>query len=138
MAMLALAGQGLRAQPELCNGVPQQPRLLIVNVPRVPLYAMRFETETLYDCVSVNGLRYSGWSAPDGVVPLDGTIRWTSDTSSVATGWEIFWGGEAPPSPAPPPPNDLPLGITTMLSLIVGVAAVASCLLIFAAMACRR
>lgn len=88
---------------------------LIVNVPRVPLFATMFATETLFDYVSVNGRRYSGSSAPDGIVPLDGTIRWTSDTSNVAAGWEICWGGNAPPSPAPPTTNDRPLDVTGVL-----------------------
>jgi hypothetical protein len=56
-----------------------------------PLRTTDFHTEQGYDQIIVNGLGFSGQSAPDGIVPTE-PIVWTSDHSVVTTGWRLCFG----------------------------------------------
>ena len=63
----------------------------IFNVPPIPLSVPFFDVEGSwceYDFLTVNGVRYCGTSGPAGVVPLDGTIQWTSDEADQYPGWK--------------------------------------------------
>ncbi|CAE7215002.1 unnamed protein product [Symbiodinium sp. CCMP2592] len=53
----------------------------------LPIYEKVFRTKAQHGILTVNGLRYSGWSGPDGVVP-QGTIQWRSDAAN-DFGWEL-------------------------------------------------
>jgi len=74
----------------------------------VPTVVEHFETEHGYDYVTLNGQHYSGQDksdGPEGIVPNDGTLTWTSDSSNEYSGWRLCWPHPMPPpvSPAPPP-----------------------------------
>jgi len=47
-----------------------------------------FDTERLYDILTVNGEHYSWIHGPDGIMPTE-TITWTSDVSSSGKGWML-------------------------------------------------
>jgi subtilisin family serine protease len=66
------------------------------------LSATAFSTETNYDFLTVNGVRYHGTTGPQDVAL--GPISWGSDQSVVSTGWEICAGDAAVESPSPPSP----------------------------------
>jgi hypothetical protein len=87
---------------------------ILTNVPPLPLRVLAFQVEDSIDCeydaYIVNGQGCCGTDGPEGVVPQDGVIRWTSDDSIPSAGFEVCWGGH-PPSPPlmPPGPPEPPL-----------------------------
>ena len=50
-----------------------------------------------YDYLTVNGVKYCGTSGPQGVVPEDGVIEWTSDDGVVRSGWKARTDGSLSP-----------------------------------------
>jgi len=53
------------------------------------IQVVEFNTEEGYDIMTVNGKRYSGTVGPQGVVPINEHIIWTSDSSITRKGWKI-------------------------------------------------
>jgi hypothetical protein len=62
-----------------------------------PLQVSHFDTETSYDVLVVNGMRYSGSFGPEGVVPFQ-DILWYSDDTRHRTGWRVCSGPHEEPS----------------------------------------
>ena len=48
-----------------------------------------FSTETSYDILTVNGVRYSGDGEPGSIVVAWGNITWRADSSVSSNGWEL-------------------------------------------------
>ncbi|CAJ1379694.1 unnamed protein product [Effrenium voratum] len=59
------------------------------------IYVKSFWTEEQFDFLVVNGVRYSGLSPPQGVVPR-GSMVWHSDHSYVSHGWHLCLGSGPP------------------------------------------
>jgi len=53
-----------------------------------PLHVVNFQTEEMYDTLTVNNRDYSGTHGPEGVVP-HGQIAWAADYSLEDDGWKI-------------------------------------------------
>jgi hypothetical protein len=62
-----------------------------------PLQVSHFDTETSYDVLVVNGMRFSGSLGPENVVPFE-DIVWHADYSAARTGWRICSGSHSQPS----------------------------------------
>eukprot|EP00966_Prymnesium_polylepis_P308310 7124869-Prymnesium_polylepis.1 len=89
-----------------------------------PAHVVAFDVEPHdtcdYDHLIIDGARFCGTSGPDGAVPFDGRMEWTSDNIESRAGWEICFAVSPPeppsppgppvppPSPPPPPPPPLP------------------------------
>jgi hypothetical protein len=113
---LLSAGGSCVVSPNFPDYYPDSSSCRITGVPRVPLSVTAFEVEQNYDKVTINGIEYSGpglsWG-PSGVVPEDGIILWSSDSTVRAAGWALCWAGLPPATPSPPPsppsPSPAPL-----------------------------
>ena len=70
-------------------------------MPPVELETIAFEMEQCLSCgcdyLTVNGVKYCGTSGPQGVVPEDGVIEWTSDDGVVRSGWKARTDGSLSP-----------------------------------------
>lgn len=66
----------------------------------VPIQVSRFQTESYFDVLVVNGEPYSGSRGPHKVTPT-ADINWYSDFSEVRQGWRMCQ--VTPPAPTPPP-----------------------------------
>ena len=69
-------------------------------MPPAELETVAFDVEALgcrYDYLTVNGVKYCGTSGPQGVVPEDGVIEWTSDDGVVRSGWKARTDGSLSP-----------------------------------------
>mmetsp|Transcript_81859 Transcript_81859/g.226869 ORF Transcript_81859/g.226869 Transcript_81859/m.226869 type:complete len:1040 (+) Transcript_81859:105-3224(+) len=53
-----------------------------------PLRSEFFSTERGYDVLTVNGMRFSGAHAPDGITPYEDLV-WVADTEATASGWKL-------------------------------------------------
>ena len=71
------------------------------------LHVTAFDTESGYDRLTVNGVTYDGWSAPEWAVPT-GVMVWRSDGGWTREGWRMCLTDDAPPPPPPPPPSPPP------------------------------
>jgi len=63
----------------------------------VPINVVRFDTEDVYDTLTVNEAKYGGSAGPVGVIPM-GNIEWHSDYSVAGTGWKLCpdWAASPP------------------------------------------
>ena len=66
----------------------------ISGVPSMPLSVVSFRTESNSDILFVNGFGFSGTHGPEGMISLDGVIKWWSDADGSYPGWQICWGGQ--------------------------------------------
>ena len=111
------------------------------GLPLVPLEVVFFSTEAKFDYVTVNGIQYSGDEGPDGVIPMDGTLKWVSDSSFRMRGWEICWvhnghhqypplpPSPSPPPPPPPPPQQSPI-VIVLLAALTGLLGFFMCIMV--------
>jgi hypothetical protein len=81
---------------------------VILNVPAVPLRVIDFEVQdhnpTCFDDALVIGSRvFCGENSPEGVVAIDGMIRYRSALWGSGGLWKICWSPPPPPPPSQPP-----------------------------------
>merc|ERR1719191_2198146 len=53
-----------------------------------PIIVEAFSTESYFDHLTVNGVRYSGTTGPSGVVPT-GNLVWYTDSYGSRSGWRL-------------------------------------------------
>jgi hypothetical protein len=81
-----------------------------------------------YDYLLINGERFCGTTGPAGVVPIDGSMTWTSDDMVASAGWEICFFKSPPPQPPslpvpplpPPSPPSVPAIVVSGPCVLVG------------------
>lgn len=54
----------------------------------MPINVVRFDTEAVYDTLTVNNVKYGGSEGPHGVIPT-GNMKWSSDYSVSGAGWKL-------------------------------------------------
>lgn len=62
--------------------------IALVDGPGVPIKVIGFDTEEVYDTLTVNSVKYGGSVGPDGVVPTE-DLKWRSDYSVAGNGWKL-------------------------------------------------
>eukprot|EP00966_Prymnesium_polylepis_P187142 4337957-Prymnesium_polylepis.1 len=83
----------------------------VTQLPAVPLHVVAFDVEEYgcsFDFMTINGDVYCGTTGPDGVVPLDGRMAWTSDDLYAFSGWKVCFVAPPRPPAFPPLPPLLP------------------------------
>jgi len=95
-APLQLTGPCSLTDGGSCAASPNYPNsdeeCSIIGVPPVGLETVAFEVDLesscRFDYLTVNGVKYCGFSGPNGVVAEDGVIEWSSDNWSSGRGWK--------------------------------------------------
>eukprot|EP00966_Prymnesium_polylepis_P334763 7390136-Prymnesium_polylepis.1 len=90
----------------------------VYTIPANPAVVIAFDMDPHpscpYDHILLNGVRYCGTSGPDGIIPIDGTMVWSSDAGGYGLGWKICFPPPSPPAlppqPPAPPPDTPPAG----------------------------
>mmetsp|Transcript_81137 Transcript_81137/g.156732 ORF Transcript_81137/g.156732 Transcript_81137/m.156732 type:complete len:463 (+) Transcript_81137:2-1390(+) len=72
----------------------QRCTIIVNNTAAARLQVLRFNTESFFDVLTVNGRAYSGYNSdgPMGMKP-QGMISWYSDNSVTQQGWKMCMGG---------------------------------------------
>jgi hypothetical protein len=69
-------------------GSDQDCVVAVFNRANLHIKVITFDTEELYDTLTVNDVKYGGSQGPEGVAPT-GNIQWHSDYSIAGTGWKL-------------------------------------------------
>ena len=85
-------GGSCAVSPNYPNSYGNDEECSIIGVPPVGLETVAFEVDLesscRFDYLTVNGVKYCGFSGPNGVVAEDGVIEWSSDNWSSGRGWK--------------------------------------------------
>jgi len=78
-------------------GSDERCTIAMIGGASVPINVVRFDTEDVYDTLTVNEAKYGGSAGPVGVIPM-GNIEWHSDYSVAGAGWKLChdWAASPP------------------------------------------